>query len=151
MSHGHRPVWLHRSGRRNPEFGISDDRHIDRQLREGELLHLFEPEDLINFGLIPELVGRIGFYAMFGPLTADDLNTIVVDVEDTVLQQQQMRAELKGFSLEFEDDAIDAICRRAYVSRMGPDGCAPSSASQSLPSSSRCRAGEGGEARRESQ
>lgn len=105
--------------RRRLGFGGAVDRPVDMQLRESELLHEIEPEDLIEYGLIPELVGRIGGYAVFDPLTIDDLRHIMLDVEDAVVRQQQARAAIEGFSLEFDDEAIDSICRRAYESGMG--------------------------------
>jgi len=107
-------------GRKRMGFTPRDeDTPRDAQLREAELLHETLPEDLTEFGLIRELVGRFGSYAVFDPLSRDDLKHIMTEVEDAVVKQHEARAQLEGFSLEFADEAVAAICRRAYESGMG--------------------------------
>jgi ATP-dependent Clp protease ATP-binding subunit ClpX len=106
-------------GRDRLGFGTPTDTPRDRQMRESELLHEALPCDLIEFGLIPELVGRCGSLAVFDPLSRGELRSILLDVDDAVVEQQRARAQLEGFSLEFADEAIDAICDRAYTSGMG--------------------------------
>ena len=107
-------------GRRRMGFAPrGHDTPQDVQSREAAALHECLPEDLIAFGLIPELVGRLGSYAVFDPLSVGDLRHVMTEVEEAVVKQHHARAQLEGFDLEFAEDAVDAICRRAYDSGMG--------------------------------
>ena len=107
-------------GRKRMGFAPHDgDTPHDAQSREAAALHECLPEDLISFGLIPELIGRVNSYAVFDPLSRDDLRHIMTEVEDAVVRQHQARAQLEGFDLEFTPEAVDAICDQAHQSGMG--------------------------------
>ena len=91
----------------------------DAKLRVCELLHAVQPEDIVEYGFVPELVGRIGSIAVVDPLSRDDMRRIMLDVDDAVVKQQQARAQLEGFELEITAEAVDAICEQACQSGMG--------------------------------
>lgn len=92
---------------------------MDLKLRESELLHQVQPEDVIEFGFVPELMGRIGSIAVFDPLTIDELKMIMLDIDDAVVKQQAARAKIEGFNLEITEEAVDLICKQAFDSGMG--------------------------------
>jgi ATP-dependent Clp protease ATP-binding subunit ClpX len=91
----------------------------DKELEKAELMHMLEPEDVVEYGFIPEFVGRLGQICVLDPLTKEDLRTILVDVEDSVIKQQIFMAELEGAELEFTEEALDAIVEEAVQSGMG--------------------------------
>ena len=68
-----------------------------------------EPEDLIHYGLIPELVGRLPVVANLDPLDADTLVEILQKPRNALLKQYRALLATEGVELEFEDDAVEGI------------------------------------------
>ena len=88
----------------------------------GELLNEVEPEDLIRFGLIPEFVGRLPVVATLNELDEDALVTILVEPRNALTKQYQKLFEMEGVELEFRDDALRAIAKRAMERKTGARG-----------------------------
>jgi len=80
------------------------------------------PQDLIKYGLIPELVGRIPVVAVFDDLTINDLVAILSQPKNAIIKQYQKLFEMEGVSLEFEADALQAIARRSVEKKLGARG-----------------------------
>ncbi len=78
-----------------------------------------EPEDLIKYGLIPELVGRLPIIVQLDPLTVDDLKKILTEPANAICRQYQKLFALEGVELIFEDDALQCIAELAYKKGMG--------------------------------
>jgi ATP-dependent Clp protease ATP-binding subunit ClpX len=83
------------------------------QLRLGEVLQQVVPDDLIQYGLIPEFVGRFPVLAALNDLDVEDLKRIMSEPRNAILKQYQRLLGLDGVELEFSDDAMTAIAERA--------------------------------------
>jgi ATP-dependent Clp protease ATP-binding subunit ClpX len=92
---------------------------FDKQLYDNELLHQVLPEDVVEYGFLPELVGRFGLMTVLDPLTKDDMKIILLDIKNAIIPQQQILAGIEGFAIEFTEEAIDKIIDKAVNSGMG--------------------------------
>jgi ATP-dependent Clp protease ATP-binding subunit ClpX len=101
-------------------FGAEVTSPTDRSV--GELLREVEPEDLIKFGLIPELVGRLPVVATLDELTEDALIEILVEPKNALVKQFQRLLNMEGVELEIRNDALGAIARKALKRRTGARG-----------------------------
>jgi ATP-dependent Clp protease ATP-binding subunit ClpX len=93
-----------------------DDRGI------GEVLSEVEPEDLLKFGLIPEFVGRLPVLATLRDLDEDALVQILTQPKNALVKQYQRLFEMESVGLTFNDDALNAIARRAIERKTGARG-----------------------------
>ncbi|HEX6940245.1 MAG TPA: ATP-dependent Clp protease ATP-binding subunit ClpX, partial [Longimicrobiales bacterium] len=81
-----------------------------------------EPEDLLRFGLIPELVGRLPAVVALDPLDEDALVRILTEPKNALLKQYEKMFELEGIGLTFDPEAVRAIARKALERRTGARG-----------------------------
>ncbi len=88
----------------------------------GELLKKIEPEDLIKFGLIPEFIGRLPLIATLENLDEDALVTILTEPKNALVKQFQSLFQMENAKLEFTDDALIAIAKRAIERKTGARG-----------------------------
>ncbi|MDH5299917.1 MAG: ATP-dependent Clp protease ATP-binding subunit ClpX [Gammaproteobacteria bacterium] len=88
----------------------------------GEILHKAEPEDLVRFGLIPEFVGRLPVIATLSELTEDALIRVLQEPKNALTKQYAKLFSLEGAELEFRDDALRAIAKKAMVRKTGARG-----------------------------
>jgi len=94
-----------------------------RQEREsGEVLRDVEPEDLIKFGLIPELIGRLPVVATLGKLDEAALMTILIEPKNAVVKQYQKLFAMEHVELEVRPDALQEIARKAIRRKTGARG-----------------------------
>ncbi len=87
-----------------------------------EILHQVEPEDLIRYGLIPEFVGRLPVVAVLDELNEDQLVQILVEPRNALTKQYARLFEMEGCTLEFREDALRAVARRAVERKTGARG-----------------------------
>jgi len=85
----------------------------------GELFAHTTPEDLLQYGLIPELIGRLPVVCALGDLSRDALADILVKPKNALLRQYQKMFALEGIALEFDPEAIDRIVDRALERKVG--------------------------------
>ena len=88
---------------------------------EGLFQHLI-PQDLIRYGLIPELVGRIPVIATFSELTTSDLVSILTRPKNAIIKQFQKLFQMEGVKLEFTPEALQAIAQRSLERHLGARG-----------------------------
>ena len=81
-----------------------------------------EPEDLIKFGIIPELVGRLPVVATLDELTEDALVQILTEPKNALTKQYAQLLGMEGVELEVRPDALKAIARRALARKTGARG-----------------------------
>ena len=94
-----------------------------RSKREEEnLLHLVEPDDLVSYGLIPELIGRLHVIATLNPISVDDMVRILTEPRNALVKQYQKLFELDGVTLTFEEEALKMIARKAIERKTGARG-----------------------------
>ena len=88
----------------------------------GELLAQVESKDLLKFGIIPELIGRLPVITSLQNLNKNDLMKILVEPKNALTRQYQKLFELDNVELEFQDGALDAIAQRAIDRQIGARG-----------------------------
>ena len=88
----------------------------------GEILTKIEPEDLVKFGLIPEFIGRLPVIATLEDLDEDALVQILVEPKNALTKQYKALFEMDDVVLEFREDALKAIARRAIEMKTGARG-----------------------------
>jgi ATP-dependent Clp protease ATP-binding subunit ClpX len=109
-----------RTGKKVMGFG-ADVPSKDRRRRSAMLAQV-EPEDLLRFGLIPELVGRLPVVATLEELEDDALIDILVRPKNAIVKQYQKLFEMEGVELVFEPDALRAVARRTAERETGARG-----------------------------
>jgi ATP-dependent Clp protease ATP-binding subunit ClpX len=97
-------------------------KNIDDSKRDVELLHQVEPEDLIKYGLIPEFVGRLPVVATLDELDEAALIQILTEPKNALTKQFAKLFKMEGVELEFREDALNAIAKRALALRTGARG-----------------------------
>jgi ATP-dependent Clp protease ATP-binding subunit ClpX len=110
-----------RVGKKRIGFGGKDDaaEKIAHSEEIAALLPMLETEDLLQFGLIPEFIGRLPTLTTLDPLAEDDLVRVMVEPKNAVIKQYQKFFELDGAELEFEPDALREIARDALRRETG--------------------------------
>ncbi|HDL77981.1 MAG TPA: ATP-dependent Clp protease ATP-binding subunit ClpX, partial [Bacteroidetes bacterium] len=88
-------------------FGVDIKRKSERKI--GEILRRVEPEDLLCFGLIPELIGRLPIISALDELNADALLTILRKPKNAITKQYKRLFEMEGVVLHFDEDALKAV------------------------------------------
>lgn len=89
---------------------------------EENLLHLVESDDLVTYGLIPELIGRLHVLATLGEISKEDMVRILVEPRNSLLKQYQKLFEIDDVKLTFEDDALSLIAQKAIDRKTGARG-----------------------------
>ena len=101
-------------------FGAAVKSKEDRKL--SEVFREVEPEDLIKFGIIPELIGRMPVVATLGELTEDALVRILTEPKNALIKQYQQLLGMDGVELEIRPAALIAIARKALNRKTGARG-----------------------------
>lgn len=89
---------------------------------KAELLNKVIPDDLVKFGLIPEIIGRMPISVALKELTKDDLKMILTEPKNAITKQYQTSFAIDNVELEFSDGAIDAIAETAIRHKTGARG-----------------------------
>ena len=100
-----------RVGKRLMGFGRARDAEDEKQL--GELLAEVVPDDLIEYGLIPEFVGRLPVIAPLMPLGREDLVRIMTEPKNALVRQYRKFFEIENAALEFSDESLGLMAERA--------------------------------------
>jgi len=110
---------------RSEKSGIgftAEVRSQDREDKVGETLREVEPEDLVKYGLIPEFVGRLPMIATLDELDLDALVRIIREPKNSLTKQYSKLFEMEGVEIQFRDDALRAIARKAQERKTGARG-----------------------------
>jgi len=113
-------VIQNRSEKSGIGFGASVKSKSEKKV--GELFREVEPGDLIKFGLIPELVGRLPVIATLGELTEDALVQILTEPRNALVKQYQQLFSMDGVELEVRPSALSAVARKALARKTGARG-----------------------------
>ncbi|NLC73536.1 MAG: ATP-dependent Clp protease ATP-binding subunit ClpX [Ruminococcaceae bacterium] len=103
-------------------IGFEADIVSSKEKDVGELLSHVQSHDLIKFGLIPELVGRVPVISSLNSLSREDLVRILTEPKNSIVRQYTELMDYDGVSLEFEPDALDAIAEKAIEMQIGARG-----------------------------
>ncbi len=94
-------------------------RDVKDRKEDDELLKFIQPEDLLKYGLIPELIGRIPVVAPLHQLSEDAMRRILTDPKNAILKQYKKLFLMEGVELEFDKFAINAIVQKAMIKKTG--------------------------------
>jgi ATP-dependent Clp protease ATP-binding subunit ClpX len=114
-------IILNRSRKSGIGF-VADVRSADLHEHVNELLSDVEPEDLIKYGLIPEFVGRLPVVATLEELDEAALIEILTEPRNALTKQYQKLFDMEGVELEFREDALRAVARKAMQRKTGARG-----------------------------
>jgi len=87
-----------------------------------EIMKMLEPEDLIKYGLIPEFIGRMPIIATLDDLDEKSLVKILKEPKNSLIKQYQRLFEFEEVELEFQDEAISEIAKKAIFKKTGARG-----------------------------
>jgi len=102
-----------RLGRQRIGFSADVPGEVSKQQRASEVLVQVTPKDVLQFGLIPELVGRLPLLCPLMPLDRDALVQILTEPKNALTKQYEHMFSLEGAKLEFTQDALDLLAERA--------------------------------------
>jgi len=114
-------IILNRSSKAGIGF-VAEVKSIEKEKSVGELLTDVEPEDLIRYGLIPEFVGRLPVVATLEELDEEALITILLEPKNALTKQYRKLFDMEGVELEFRDDALRAVAKKAMERKTGARG-----------------------------
>lgn len=103
-------------------IGFGNDVHSKNDRPVGEVLKEVQPHDLLKFGIIPELVGRLPVIAPLESLGKDELIRILQEPKNALLKQYKSLLEYDDVELVFEDEALEAIADKAIERNIGARG-----------------------------
>jgi len=109
-----------RTGAKVIGFGALN--RVENRKNRSDVLNLVQPEDLLNFGFIPEFIGRLPVIAPLHDLDEDALVRILIEPRNALVKQMQKLFELDGVNLRFTDDALKAIAHQAVLKMSGARG-----------------------------
>ena len=93
-----------------------------KELPLSEIMKQLEPEDLIKYGLIPEFIGRMPIIATLDDLDEKSLVKILKEPKNSLIKQYQRLFEFENVTLEFKEDAISEIAKKAISKKTGARG-----------------------------
>jgi ATP-dependent Clp protease ATP-binding subunit ClpX len=109
-----------RVGKKN--FGFGAEIVSQQEKQAGEWLSQLVPQDLMKFGLIPEFIGRVPVTVALKSLDEEALVRILTEPKNALLKQYQALFDLDGVKLEFTDDAVRAVAKKAVEQKTGARG-----------------------------
>ena len=103
-------------------IGFGSDIKSRKELDESDWMKDVVAHDLVKFGIIPELIGRLPVITALSGLNTEALVKILTVPKNSIVQQYKKLFELDGVELYFEDEALEAIAQKAFDQRTGARG-----------------------------
>lgn len=103
-------------------LGFDADIKSAKERNIGDILGQLKPEDLIQFGLIPEFLGRLPVITSIGELNQDSLVKILTEPRNALLKQYKELFKIEGIDLQFTDEALRAMAEEALKRKSGARG-----------------------------
>ncbi len=101
------------------KMGFGSELAGSHDISKDDLIDLIQPEDLLKFGLIPELIGRLPVAAPLHSLSKEALKNILTEPKNAILKQYKKLFLMEGIELEFDPFAVDAIVDKAIERKTG--------------------------------
>lgn len=94
-----------------------------RTKKESEnLIHMIEPDDLVHYGIIPELIGRLHVVATLDELEVDDMVRVLTEPKNAILKQYEKIFAIDGVNLKFDNEALLEVANLAIKRKTGARG-----------------------------
>ncbi len=103
-------------------MGFGAEVSSNKEIKVGKLFQELQPEDLLKFGLIPEFVGRLPVMVTLEELDEEALVRILSEPKNALLKQYKELFNMDGVTLEFEDEALQIIAKKAIERKTGARG-----------------------------
>ena len=103
-------------------IGFGSKLHDTSAQEKQNLLRKVEPDDLVKFGLIPELIGRLPVVTVLDPLDEDALIRVLKEPKNSVIKQYQALMQMDNVDLEFTDEALRAVAKKTIERKSGARG-----------------------------
>ena len=103
-------------------IGFGSEIESRKERAVGKLFRQVQPHDLLKFGIIPELVGRLPVITSLRGLTKEDLVRILTEPKNALCKQYKQLFSYDGVELEFDDDALQAVAQKALDRKIGARG-----------------------------
>ena len=103
-------------------FGSQLRANIDKDETRQKLLRRVEPDDLVKFGLIPELIGRLPVVTVLDPLDEDAMIRVLTEPKNSIVRQYRELFHLDNAELDFTDAALHAIAKKTIQRKSGARG-----------------------------
>lgn len=103
-------------------IGFGADVRNTEDAKPGDMFKMLEPEDLLKFGLIPEFIGRLPVIATLDDLDEPALMSILTDPKNALVKQYRKLFDVEGVDLNFSEDAVLAIAKKAIERKTGARG-----------------------------
>jgi len=100
------------------KMGFASD-ILKAKTQDENMLNYIQPEDLLRYGLIPELIGRLPVIAPLEPLSEEALKSILTEPKNAIVKQYKKLFMIEGIELEFDPFAIEAIVQKAIKRKTG--------------------------------
>ncbi len=110
-------IILRRIGEKN--IGFEKTLSQTHNLSKSELYAMVEPEDLLQYGLIPELIGRLPVIGTLNEIDEKALYSILTEPKNALVKQYKQLMKMEGIELEFEDKALKAVVAKAMRRKTG--------------------------------
>jgi ATP-dependent Clp protease ATP-binding subunit ClpX len=104
---------------RNPIGFDTHEQEISGETERDNLIQKSQPEDLVKYGLIPELVGRLPIIAPLSNLNAKAMKNILTEPKNALIKQYKKLFSLEGVDLEFDNMALEEIVKKAIERKTG--------------------------------
>ena len=95
------------------------DQKKSKDSADDYLLTQVQPEDLVNFGMIPEFIGRLPMVSVLKEMTAGDLEHILTETKNSLVKQYEKLFAMEGVQLSFTKDAVSAVAEKAIELKTG--------------------------------
>jgi len=107
-----------RIGKKRIGFRVEDISQTDEK-ELGDILEMVEPEDLVEFGMIPEFIGRTPIIVVVRPLSLEQLTKILTEPRNAIIRQYQELFKMENAKLEFTEEALCEIAKIALEKKTG--------------------------------
>lgn len=100
-------------------IGFGSEIYSKNDVDSDEVMSQVEPDDLIHYGLIPELIGRLPVITTLSTLDKKTMLSILTEPKNAITKQYQKLFRMEGVDLEFSEDALEAVVEKAMSRRTG--------------------------------
>ena len=104
------------------DIGFGSEDKISKKTNTLDIFNGVKQEDLIAFGLIPELIGRLPVVTRLNMLSEKDLLRVILEPKNSLIKQYQKLFLIEGIILDFEKDALNLIVQKGYEKKAGARG-----------------------------